>query len=361
MAKEVKMTALVETSYQDIGELYDAWGKPKPALDWIMKYYQLKDSIFNKDNAAHIAELEESYQSKEKQAKIDLQDAQIKKNNLTFYFTVAGLLFIAIIAVILFIILRRFRMLNRLLTTQKEQLTLEKEKSEQLNKVKDMIFSIISHDLRSPLNSINAALTILRKKDLSTDEFRNLAIRLDTSVQAASNLLDNLLTWSRSQLKGIQINPAPVQLDKMVTECINLYQNAAFQKQLNIKSSVGKSDTVFADENVIRLVLRNLMDNAIKFSHPGQDIMVSTLMEGKSVITVVTDHGTGMDEDRLKNLFMISNKIRRNTGTASEQGSGLGLSLCAEMVKKSGGNIRIESKKNTGTSVYVSFPSGVIA
>jgi len=361
IAKKVKIDGLVEAAYNDLGNLYEVWGKPKLALEWVRRYYELKDSVFNKDNAAHIAELEEQYQSNEKQAKIDLQDAQIKTSRQNFYFISVGFLFIAIIALILFMTQRRSRLLNRQLTQQKAEITIEKEKSEQLNSVKDKIFSVISHDLRSPLNNINASLSLLRKKDLTRDEFDSLTGRLGYSVQATSNLLDNLLVWSSNQLKGIPLHLRPINLKEVVDESISLYKNIALQKKLIILTKVDEDVFANADLHVLLFVLRNLLDNAVKFSNPGNEIVISTEIQDHSIALIIRDHGIGMNEEQLRNLFTINNKIRRNTGTANEQGSGLGLSLCYELIKKMDGDIRVESKQDDGTSIFVTFPSVITA
>jgi len=361
IAKKVKMDALVQSAYSDIGLLYDKWGKPKLALLWTRKFYDLKDSIFNKDNAAHIAELETQYQSNEKQAKIDLQDAQIKSSRQNFYFTFACLLFIVVIALILFMIQQRFRFLNRQLTQQKGEITIEKEKSEQLNIVKDKIFSIISHDLRSPMNNINASLSLLQKKDLTKDEFGSLAKRLGSSVQATSNLLDNLLIWSRNQLTGIPLHLGSVNVKEVIDESVGLYQDIASQKSLVILTKVKEDIFATTDLHVLLLVLRNLLDNAIKFSNPESEIVISTEIHGHTMVLIIRDYGIGMDEDQLRNLYVVNNKTRRNAGTLKEQGSGLGLSLCYELVKKSGGDIRIESEKDRGTSVFITLPLVTIA
>jgi len=356
IAKKVKMDALVQSAYSDIGLLYDKWGKPKLALEWVRRYYNLKDSIFTKDNAAHVAEMEEQYQSNEKQAKIDLQGAQIRTSRQNFYFISVCLLFIVIVALILFTIQQRVRFLNRQLTQQKKEVTIEKEKSEQLNIVKDKIFSIISHDLRSPLNNINASLSLLRKKDLTRDEFDTLTGGLGYSVQATSNLLDNLLVWSTNQLNGIPLHLRPINLKEVVDESISLYQNIALQKKLIILTKVGEDVFANADLHVLLFVLRNLLDNAIKFSNPGNEIIISTERQDHDIALIIRDYGIGMNEEQLLNLFTINNKIRRNTGTAKEQGSGLGLSLCYELIKKMDGDIRVESKQGEGTSIFVTFP-----
>ncbi len=243
---------------------------------------------------------------------------------------------------------------------QRRRIAIERQKLKESNTIKDKLFSIISHDLRSPLLSIEATIPLLQEKDLPGETRNNLMKNLENSTYSTLNMLDNLLQWSFSQMKGMEIEKTNVNLDEVAQENVLLYMNAAKQKGIVLKTQLQKETVVYADTNIVRLVMRNLLNNAIKYTDEGGSISLTMFKENTEAGFTVSDTGMGIPAHILKNIFILGNREKMRTGTADEKSSGLGLVLCNELIQKSGGKITIQSEQGKGTLCKVSFPvSGV--
>lgn len=252
-------------------------------------------------------------------------------------------------------------------TAELEQLknNLEKmvhERTKELQKanaMKDKFFSIMAHDLRSPFNTLSGFLDLLHEEyDDFPDEKRKLFIKkiLDTSNQTFS-LLENLLEWSRSQRGHIKYNPAKVDVKLVCNEVVGLLEHVAKSKKVEITEQVAESLSAYADNYMIQTVIRNLLTNAIKFSYPGSQVVVSACKNKGDIQVSVADSGKGMEPNTLGNLFKIDVKTTEK-GTANEKGSGLGLIICKEFIEKNKGNIWAESKPGKGSKFTFTLPTG---
>jgi len=234
-----------------------------------------------------------------------------------------------------------------------EQLESQKEELTQLNQLKDKMFSIVSHDFRSPLSSLKGALSLYTQGIVSHEEMKSLASELMEKLNTTSSMLDNLLNWAKSQLKGIQLNPELFELWELVNENIYLTQSLADNKQILLSGDIDQTLQVFADKEMIKLVLRNLISNAVKFSAKGNRIWIEGYEKGDQIIISVNDQGIGMSEEQIQNIFTSS--ANSTLGTANEKGMGLGLILCKEFIEKNNGTLWIESEKGKGSSFRFSL------
>lgn len=261
----------------------------------------------------------------------------------------------------IFIDVTETRVVTRELTELKEHLE-EKvsertEQLEQANATKDKFFSIIAHDLKSPFNIIQGFLTLINDE---FDEFNSQELKefIGKTLEASTNtfsLLENLLEWSRSQRGTIEYKPVRMNLCDACNEVIYQINETAKNKKIRIINNIDHYHDAFADANMTRTIFRNLITNALKFSHPLNNIQINSEISGNMLVVCVQDNGIGMTKDYLEKLFIINEKTQRE-GTCKEKGTGLGLILCKEFVEKNNGELWVKSRENEGSSFYFSLP-----
>jgi len=225
---------------------------------------------------------------------------------------------------------------------------------QKLNAEKDKLFSIIAHDLRGPFG-IFLGFTehiISELPRMTNEELTDLVSRMNISAVNLFRLLENLLQWSLIQRGHIDFNPVELNANQLVNESISVLLSQAHLKNIDIIAGVPENIYVKADASMIQSVIRNLVSNAIKFSHPGGKIIISAVLkkDGKTEFSVI-DNGVGMSEDVLKKLFLMNSDIKRK-GTSGELSTGLGLILCHEFIEIHGGTIRAESTEGKGSGFY---------
>lgn len=231
----------------------------------------------------------------------------------------------------------------------------QKHELEELNATKDKFFSIVAHDLRTPVSSLAGFSAMLSKygDQMSSEEISKFSKDLHKSVKNALSLVENLLTWARTQMDKMEHSPKAVGINALVEEAIAQLENSAKDKEISLTKEFTAEQQVFADENHLRLILRNMITNAIKFTPEGGSITVATSQPGKGkAVLRVEDTGVGMNEEKLAKLFKIGD-ANSTSGTAGEKGTGLGLVLCKEFVEKNGGEIRVSSAEGKGTTFSI--------
>ncbi len=233
-------------------------------------------------------------------------------------------------------------------------------KLRELNATKDKFFSIIAHDLKSPFSSIigfsNLLVKQIKNKDIEgIDEYANNVLK---SANKAMDLLLNLMEWSGAQTGKMEFNPKYFDLVPCINKTILLYVDIAGQKSITIKNILPPKAFVFADNAMISTILRNLISNAIKFTMPGGNIIVSAIEKQNEIIFSVSDNGVGISKSSIKKLFLIDQSYS-TTGTNKETGTGLGLILCKEFAEKHNGKIWVESEQKKGSTFYFTLPYNV--
>lgn len=235
-----------------------------------------------------------------------------------------------------------------------------KRTSDQLQQVlaeKDKFFSIIAHDLRSPISGLLGLTNLLsvNYNNFSSDELQKILVSIHSSVQRLFALLENLLEWASMQRGMAIFKPRELEVDNQINRALVLLRNLVDQKKISMQYMVPPGLKVFADEQMINSVLRNLLSNAFKFCNFGGNVTVSATQECGDVTISVQDDGVGMDHKTKSKIFSIDSKTSQ-FGTKGEKGSGLGLILCKEFMEKHGGRIWVESQLNSGCKISIFFP-----
>jgi len=246
--------------------------------------------------------------------------------------------------------------LNEEMNVQMEIVSTQNAELERLNGVKNKFFSIISHDLRGPLSTLQTLFSVYRQGDLSEEDLGMLLSRLEDTLISTGSFLDNLLEWSKNQLEGIVVKPVTFNIEECITENIDLFETKIELKKLKVDNSSVQPLPIYADRNMISLVIRNLLSNSIKFCSPGDEITFSAKKIDKQVIIAIHDTGPGISEADRENLFNLEHTL--STGTQNEKGNHLGLILCRDMVIQNNGNIHFETGEGEGTTFWVELPAG---
>ncbi len=249
---------------------------------------------------------------------------------------------------------------SRDISARKETEQLLKEKETHLREListKDKLFSIIAHDLRSPFNAILgfSELLITNKQDIeSVDEEKYIEI-INSSTKNTLILLDNLLNWAKAQTGQIIYKQEKINLSSIITEIQEMSNSIARIKGISLTYIQTDQVEVYADINMLKTILLNLISNAVKFTNSNGEITLSAKQSGDNIEITVSDNGIGMSEQVIQNLFKIDESLIA-TGTANEKGSGLGLMLCKEFVEKHGGRIWVKSEVGKGSDFTFSLP-----
>lgn len=239
----------------------------------------------------------------------------------------------------------------------KKAIELNEKRLKELNVTKDRLFSIIGHDLRGPIGSFKSLLELmLTDFDLTnTDEVKEILQMAVTSANSTYYLLENLLTWAKSQQNEIVFKQTKENLFDVCEKVIALLSEIAHSKKITIHNTIDKDLLVFVDYNMLSTILRNLISNAIKFTHKGKNIYINSFIDDSKVTIEVKDEGVGIEKETIEKLFKPSENVV-TYGTSGEKGSGLGLLLCKEFVEKHEGKIWVESEIGKGSSFTFSLP-----
>lgn len=221
------------------------------------------------------------------------------------------------------------------------------------NKSKNKLFSILAHDLKSPLNSIQNFLEISLEVDIEEDEKRTINSSLLRETKYTRQMLINLLSWSKTQMEGVTVKLIKLDPGKVLESTILLQTSLAKEKDIRLLNLLAKDVHIVADSDMLELVVRNLINNAIKFTATGGQITVSSEIHGAECWIKVQDTGVGIAGKDYESLFSLQSES--TYGTNNEKGVGLGLVLCKEFVVMQGGKIWVESTVDVGTTFFVSF------
>ncbi|OQX75618.1 MAG: hypothetical protein B6D61_10045 [Bacteroidetes bacterium 4484_249] len=335
--------------YQLYSDLNVIKGNYKKAYEYEQINKLKRDSLYKK-NMESIAEMRMKYETEKRRKEQELWEKETKikelsinkQKNLRNY--LISFLILALILVI--VIYSRYKLkqkTNKLLTGQKQQLEIA-------NITKDKFFSIIAHDLKNPMAASYSLCDLLYEnyRELSDEQKYETICTIKKSTAFTYELLENLLQWSLSQSGRMKFDPKKINIENIISNNISLLAGSAQKKDINLISIIDKNILVFGDENMISLIIRNLVSNAIKFSNPGDEIKVNADVVDGYITISIEDNGIGMSKEDLEKLFRID--VNTTTiGKSKEKGTGLGLILCKEFVEKNGGKIWVESELGKGS------------
>ena len=285
---------------------------------------------------------------------------QVKNLKLLSYGLIAA--FLTVLTFLLLIYLKRKSSIkytkeleekNKQIQLQNDAITAQKLALEEINSVKDRLFSIVSHDLKDSVSSIKGFLDLIKEESITKEEFDELIPELSETANNASLLLFNLLNWSKSQMQNLEPNPTIFNIQEIFHDKINLIEPKIEQKRIVIIDETQR-EFVYADKSMVEIVIQNLITNAVKFSRVGDIITISNKEHNGKSLICVEDTGVGISNDNLKKLFKNNNFT--TIGTQNEKGTGLGLTICKELVDLNHGRIWVESTENVGTKFFVELP-----
>lgn len=367
LGREAQAQEQIFKSYELLSQSYKELGDFKNALTYKELSLAIHEFIQNEKQERQLLETQNRYVVGRKETEIAKLEAlrldrekelaaQQKFQNVLF--VVVGL--VAIIAGLLLILYIVKRRSNRVLEVAKNEVQHQNIKLQDLNHTKDKFFSIISHDLKGPLNSLTSFSRLLMDHidNLSKEEIQMLARDLDKSLKNLFTLLENLLEWSRSQTGNIDFTPEVFDLTEILKSNKNLLESQAGNKRITIVIDQDGECPVRLHKQSINTVIRNLISNAIKFTREGGTIRLSVNKNGSLLSVSVADNGIGMSKEVMERLFHIDQK-QSSPGTANEKGTGLGLILCREFIEKNGGKIAVQSMPGEGSTFTCSFPMKV--
>jgi signal transduction histidine kinase len=362
--KPTRNSTSVMLSSQNLAQALYKAGKYKESYEMLMQANKIRDSLDIREESKRLVELETRYQSEKKDKRILLleKDKEImagEKNIL-----ILSLLFLGAVLLIIFIIVWSKHKLNKILNQKNKELEVANQKLtesqyelKQANDAKDKFFSIMAHDLRNPISAFKQVTEVITKDFDSFDEKEKKEFLEDMKLSSNRlyNLLENLLTWSRSQRGVIEANPAINDVYSIADLTLSHLKSQSERKSIELINNIPLDTKAFFDLNLTSTIIRNLISNSIKFSEEGSMIEVNIKDDNNVYIVQIKDYGIGMEQKTMEKLFRIDQTVSQN-GTKGESGTGLGLIICKEFSEKQGGRIWVESKIGKGSSFYFTLP-----
>ena len=237
---------------------------------------------------------------------------------------------------------------EKLLRQQTDELT-------QINSFKNRLFSIIAHDLKSPIYALRNLFRNMQQLDMPADDIKELVPDVVNELTHTTSLMENVLHWARSQMQAYTVKPQPIGVPDLIAEVARLLRLQADAKQIGVTLKSEASVVAFADRDMVHLVLRNLLSNAIKYTPENGCIEMGARREDGAIALFVKDTGTGIPQNDLEKIQL--NNFYSTKGTAGEPGTGLGLMLCKEFIQKNGGTLRIDSIQGKGSTFTFTLPA----
>lgn len=361
VAKELGARVLEIRCYNQLSLLWERKADFRKSLLFYKQYKQLEDSLFSQEMQGKLLRDQLRFETESRDSRIAFlselqanQRGELKKQEFVRNILVVVMALSVILLITVYRSGRRRRQINTLLLQHQEETEKRSEELERLNQVKDKFFSIISHDLRSPINALAGLLDLLDKGAVGSDELPKHIRELKARFNHTRTLLNNLLDWTLLQMDKLNLQAAKIDIHNIVEENIQLLSSLQ-GKDIVLINEVPLNAIGFADSNTINLVIRNLMTNAIKFTNDGGKVVINAKEKASDWLISVTDNGVGMNTDVLKMLFDKTAPYTTR-GTANEKGTGLGLILCKEFIEKNGGKIWVESEEGKGSTFYFTLP-----
>ncbi|RZL17397.1 MAG: tetratricopeptide repeat protein [Pedobacter sp.] len=319
-------------------------------LDFLRKQAELQGE--KKMQAANFekAQLVSKYAAIKRDEQIGKQEQQIKFDQRLRLFLYLAIAMVLTIAGIIYFNQLRTRKLNRIIVEQKQEL-------EQLNKVKDKIFSVVSHDMRTPVNSLISFINLLENGTIEQEKLNRYAASLKNSLSYTSTMMENLLNWAASQMDGFYTHLELLDISPIAHESVGSFKTIADAKGIKLINNIQEGTICTADENMITLIFRNLLSNAVKFTPDKGTITLSSEVGERSVEISISDTGVGMSQAQLDHFNKVGKYMGgglTTPGTNNEKGTGLGLLLCRTFTLLMNGNIHANNN-GKGTTFVISL------
>lgn len=358
-------------SHKYLAQVFEKEGNIEQAYSHLASFQILNDSLVNKSNRDRLTLLQWMFEENLQMSELELLKAQneiqayrLSASRLYNIFFALGFAVIAGLGVRLFFLYKSFRKSNQELLLQKKKIeeqnqVLEKQSGELLtiNETKNKLFSILGHDLRGPVGQVKSVIDLMLGGQLERSEFDELLEALKKDVDSVNFTLNNTLQWSMAQMEGFKIHPSHFDLRTSVEHSLSLLDSYFKEKNLTVFNQMESRAEVYADPNLVEVVIRNILNNAAKFSNFGDAVTIYSETYPDWVQLCVLDQGVGMNQEQIDSLLKDSYTLTKSRlGTQKEKGSGLGLQLVKDFVRKNNGEVSIESNLGHGTKFCIRLP-----
>jgi signal transduction histidine kinase len=351
MAEETGNLFYLSKANEALYVLYQKQNNYKKSLEHLKSFKTFSDSAAKLNNIEQLQDLEVKYETEAKDKKIEFLEIEKTKNDAIRNYLIAFI--VTLIAAIIFavvMLINRRKINQKLLTTNNELRGSEKELRE-VNNTKDRFLAIITHDIRNPLSAIINSMSIIHKEfdSFEKEEIIEIIDELETASRNLHQLLNDILSWAKSQTKELKVHRTNVNINMIVEKNINLFAQHAKEKNIEVINEVDNNVYTDFDANMFNTVIRNLYNNALKFTQKNGQIKFTSKISNQNVELCVIDNGVGMSDSRVKNLFQYD-KAQTTLGTNQEKGSGFGLILIKELIELNEARIEVESELGKGTT-----------
>lgn len=369
LADSIGVVDAITASYKILISSYEGKNDIKSAMAYQKRYNKMQDSLstFNKDKNTELIKdyfalntrLNELAANEHNQSEIK---EKVKLQRVIIITLSLSLIVMVVLLSVTYYFYKQKKAFSEKLNTQHEELIKQKQlieaqtdNLETLSKIKDKLLAVIAHDLRTPLANLRNISDMFDADYLSNEEVHFLMKDVNPTVKSAELTLSNLLEWAGSQMKGQSINVSQLDIFELGAEMEQTFTQALQKKNIKFRNQASPGNSVLADENHIKVVLRNLVSNAIKFTDTNGRVTLKSEIEDSRIIIGVEDNGKGMSAEEISKLFIAQTHFSQR-GTSGESGTGIGLMLCKELVELNGGSLWIESTPGKGSTFYFSLP-----
>lgn len=371
ISKKIGYRDVKSDCYELLAKYYEKQENFSEAFKFNRLFSETEDSIFSEQSSRRFAEMQVSFESELKDREIELlkknellRNLQLKKQENRIIYLAISLLLISFL--VLLVLRNYFLRKKNMQYIKKKNIELfyssKKLKESEIrlkdtNESMDRFFSIIAHDLINPFHALLTLAELLnsQNEDLTKEDVLKYSQLINTSARNLYNLLNNLLQWTRAQTGKLDTRPEIMDANSAVDSVISLLNVTAKEKYVELFSVIDANQKIYCDKNLLLTILRNLINNAIKYSNKGGKIEVSTADKNEIIEFSVKDNGIGIPTENLEKLFNIKYSFSTK-GTSNEEGTGLGLILCKEFIEIMGGKIWAESAADTGTTFKFTIP-----
>lgn len=360
-------------SHRYLSRVYEEKGDINNAFVHQSKYLILNDSLLSKSNRDRLTLLQNMFEKNLQESELELLKAQNENQayrlqtsrRYTIFFAITALL-IGALGIRLFFMNKNVLKFNADLLEKQQKIEEQNlamgnqsELLKEMNETKNKLFSILGHDLRGPVSQVKSVVDLLLAGHLTQDEFDELLHVLNKDIDSVNFTLNNTLKWSMAQMDGFQVNLSIFDLREVVDNSLKLLKASFGEKKLSVFNQMESKIEVLADQDLIEVVVRNLLNNAVKFSNAEDAVTIYSETDKDWVYWSVLDQGVGMNEEQVELLLADTYSLTKSRpGTHQEKGSGLGIQLAKEFTRKCGGEITIDSHPGHGSKFSIRLPRG---
>lgn len=368
LAEEIGALQVQMLAHKHISSIYSQQGNYRNALQATESFIQLNDSINGVQSKREIADLEARYENDQVIIENALLTEQNQSNALKLSKQRTIIIFILVIIILLIIatsyIYRNYKYKARLAQIERDKNKHIKKLNNQiserntelrlLNDSKNKLLSVLTHDIKAPFNDVRSMISLISNGSISDAEFKEFMGLLLKKTDAVGDMIFNMLDWVKTQMDGLNVDLTLNKVKPFVDKELSFYNDVASEKGIALINSIDEEMTSYCDKNLMNVILRNLIGNAIKFTDKGGKIEVSEEINEGKIWLAISDSGVGISESELEKIY--STRQFTKPGTHQEQGSGLGLMLVKEFVIKQGGLFKVTSRPGVGSKFMFSMP-----